>query len=110
MPKLISMKIDAAARKKMMEGPTSLATEGPQYPYGLSISLDNEALEKLDLSIADLEVGQTLALVAKVKVTSLSRNEHERGEKHESIGLQITDLVLELEGAQAKDAAEALYH
>jgi hypothetical protein len=109
MSELVSMKISAKERKKMTE-PMSIATDGPQYPYGLSLSLDGEALAKLKLSIKDLEVGGTLALVAKVRVSSLSKNEHEGGHKNENVGLQITDLCLEAEGADASKAAKSLYN
>jgi hypothetical protein len=103
------MKISEAERKKYQEaGPVSMATRGPAYPYGLELHLDTEALEKLAINIGDLSVGDTLALVAKVEVTSISSNESQHSKPSESVGLQITEACLE-DADTARAAAKALY-
>lgn len=108
MAKLVSMKIDRKAREKMMDAPT-LATEGPQYPWGLSLSLEQESLKKLGLSVGELEVGQEVSVIAKARVVSLSSNQSEGNDKNESASLQLTDVCVELEGADAAKALNALY-
>lgn len=104
--KLVSMKLDKAAQKKMME-PSLAEGDRPLYPWGLSINLDTDALAKL--GIADLpEVGESYMLVAMVDVTNVSSNESEGG-KNRSVGLQITDCCLEGEAKNVKSVSDALY-
>jgi len=105
--KLVSMKISAAEQKKHMEGPTSLASDAPSYPYGLNISLDEAAIEKLGIDLP--KVGKTLTLIAKVDVTSVSINEHTGGEEHRNVSLQITDLCLEDDDTREYKTPKDLY-
>lgn len=104
MSKLVSMKLSKADREKTME--PSMAYEGPSYPYGLSLSLNEEILAKLDIDSLP-KVGATRTLIATVEITSVSSNESVGG-KQRNIGLQITEMCLEAEG-DAESAAKALY-
>lgn len=70
------------------------AADMPEYPYGLELRLGNEELEKLGLFTLP-EVGKELTLQAKVKVTSVSSNEHLDGKPYKGVCLQITDMGLE---------------
>lgn len=76
--------------------PTSPAPDAPRYPYGLEVSLEEEAIEKLGIKLP--EHGAALGLVAKVIVTAVSETESgDPGQKkrtNRSIRLQITDLAL----------------
>jgi len=101
---LVSMKIDPKAREARYA--ESAMVERPSYPYGLSIHLDDEALEKLGLEKLP-EVGTELALVAVVDVTSVSENENPGG-KTRSVSLQITKMCLEPKKA-GKSTTEKLY-
>jgi hypothetical protein len=65
------------------------------YPYGLSLSLDDESLEKLGIDIGDYSVGDELELHAKVKVRSLRQSESTTSGKDRSMDLQVTDMCLE---------------
>lgn len=47
----------------------------PTYPYGLSISLSEKELEKLDLP-ADCEIGDILHMVSMAKVTNFNKSEN----------------------------------
>lgn len=67
----------------------------PVYPYGLSISLGDEQLAKLDLE-ADCEIGDIIDLRAMARVTSVSQNETTDG-KCCRIELQIIMLGVENE-------------
>lgn len=106
--KLVSMKIAKTDRDAKTE-PSSLATDAPAYPWGLSITLDDDALEKLGLSEDDFKVGAAMTLVAKVECTSISSNETRGSDPNKSVGLQITDLAIEDGAAKTKDAEGALY-
>lgn len=95
--KLVNMKIDPKAREERYA--ESALADRPVYPWGLSLNLDEEVLEKLGLEELPT-VGKPLKLIALVDVTSVSSNESKGGESR-SVGLQITDLCLEKPGAKA---------
>jgi hypothetical protein len=107
MSELVSMKLSKKDAKAMTEPSTSM--QRPAYPYGLSLSLDDEALKKLGVKVEDVEVGATMTLIAKVDVTAVSKNESEGQPARENVSLQITDLCLEDSGSKATKAAGALY-
>lgn len=102
MSKLVSMKSSPAERKARSE-PTSIASDAPIYPWGLSINLDTESLEKLGVEELP-EVGDERLVIAKVKVTSVSSSDSESG-ANRNVGLQITEMCLEDAGEKA--AAES---
>lgn len=107
MSELVSMKISAAGRKQLAEPSMIGEKDGPRYPYGLSIELDDEALDKLGVKTLP-KVGSVQTLVARVEVTSVSSNQGPDKQKRERVSLQITDCCLEPEAAAAK-VEEALY-
>lgn len=90
---LKSMKLS----RKEAQADTVEASEqmAPQYPWGLSYSLNEEVLDKLGDSIDDYEVGETYYLYAKCKVTGKSEHEYENGPPRLCVDLQITDLLIE---------------
>lgn len=110
MSKLTSMKIDRAARDAAMKGPDTLTAEGPLYPWGLNLNLENESIEALGMKQLP-EAGETMLLVARVNVVGTT-SEDVDGEggkrKRQSVRLQITDMALEDGGAKT-NAAEKLY-
>jgi hypothetical protein len=93
---LVNMKMDPKAREKKY-AESSVAVDAPMYPWGLSITLDEDALELLGLAKLP-QVGKPMMLVARVDVTSVSESKNQsedRGtHKHRSVSLQITDLAL----------------
>lgn len=101
---LKSMKMTEAEREK--NAPTvASAPDQRQYPYGLCLSLDEATLKKLDLYGLP-KVGETMMLMAQVKVESVSQHENGDG-KDRSVSLQITDAALGRDGKQ--DRSEFLY-
>jgi hypothetical protein len=108
MSKLVSMKVDRSSREEKSEA-ISTPGDAPMYPYGLNVSLDEDALEKLDVGVGDFKIGAELVIVAKVRVDSLSSNASIAGGDSARVGLQITDLCLEDNAAKAESAATALY-
>lgn len=89
MNKMVDM---AMKQQERRDGVPSIAMESelPVYPYGLSISLTNDELEKLGLE-ADCEVGDVISFDVMAKVTCVSETETTSG-KSCRIELQITHM------------------
>ena len=66
--------------------------EGPKYPWGTSICLGTEALEKLGLGL--FPVGTEVLIMAKAKVTGTSSRERANGESSQDMDIQITAIDL----------------
>lgn len=92
---------DEDARKN---APTAVAGEkigdGPKYPYGLCLYLDDTTLKKLGIDKLP-EVGTVLNVAAKAMVVSIGMNQQHDGDKETRCELQITDMAL---GAPTVDA------
>lgn len=97
---MTNMKLSKSERKELRK---TLVDDGPKFPFGLSINLDDESLEKLEMTKLPT-VGKEMTLTAKVKVTSVSAHDSEHG-KDRSVGLQITDMALH--GSAHNDEEEA---
>ena len=104
MAKLVSMKLSQADREKGGTIPTT-KDDGPTYPYGLNVSLEEAAIAKLGIDLP--KVGTAMTLIATVDVTSVSSNEHAGGQRR-TVSLQITDLCLEAGAGKAE--TEVLYN
>lgn len=102
--KLVNMK---RTPPPVPQEPASVMTEGPRYPWGLAVNLDEESLQKL--GVANLpDVENEMILVGRVKVTRTQSSQDEGGKRHRSMELQITDMALN-NGDDEKDAAGTLY-
>lgn len=104
---MVSMKMSAKEAKEYNSA--EITSDAPEYPYGLCIRLDDDALEKLGITSLPA-VGTEMTIMAKVFVKSTSAYNRQGGEDHKDMELQITDM--EIEGNQAKRndaAANALY-
>src|SRR5512138_1876701 len=104
--KLKSMKLSEQQADKVAEVAAGSKPEGPRYPWGLAISLENESMKKLGLSAKDLPVGGEVAIVGKARVVRAGSYESEGDSKREDAGLQLTDLAIELGDS---DAGEVLF-
>jgi hypothetical protein len=84
--------IDMARTPKEMkeEGAVANMSMVDKYPYGLSISLDNDCLEKLGLDPEECEIGDLLhgTFMAEVCCKSKHENPRQEGPEHR-IELQI---------------------
>lgn len=93
---LKSMKLpprDKTTEEKMYPTMCCDDGDGPKYPYGLCINLDELQLDALGLT--DLpKVGATITLQAKAEVSSVSENQTQDGTRR-SVSIQITSLGLE---------------
>jgi len=90
------MKIDLKRTKKELNEEKASMSEMPQdqYPWGLSLYLDNETLDKMPEGFFEaLELGQPVAIVAEGKVESRSENETTEG-VNRSARIQLTAIEL----------------
>ena len=94
--------VDMARDDKPNENAVPAVLSENKYPYGLQISLSEDELEKLDVDHSDWKVGETFHLHAFAKVTSISENQREDGEKSCCVQLQITHLAGESEDEENK--------
>lgn len=88
--------------------PAKMADDAPLYPYGLSIRLDNDSLDKLGMTTMP-EVGKSIMLTARVDVVSVSEHDSKSGNTR-NLELQITDLALGTAKDLGDDAADKLYN
>lgn len=81
----------------------------PDYPYGLSISLDKDTLAKLEVDFDTIEIGETYHLFVMAKVTAKSRNESVSGDARECIEMQITHMGAESEDEENSEVKKSSY-
>lgn len=87
--RLRDMRLTRAEKAEEMAMP-----EEPDYPYGLRLSLDEDALGKLGITLP--AVGDSFFVVAVAKVRSVSEHESE-DRKTQHVDLQIEQLSLDAE-------------
>jgi len=80
----------------------AITPQVPTYPYGLSIRLSHEELEKLGVDYSDWAVGDHFHLQAMAKITSISEHENEGG-KNCCVEMQIIALAGEDEDTEIGD-------
>lgn len=80
-------------------------SDGEQYPYGTSISLDNELCEALELD--DLKVGDEVMIMGKAFVDSKSEYS-DKNSSNKSVRLQLTSLSTGTE-KEKSDPVKELY-
>jgi len=108
MPKLVSLKMTRKEVQEKYASPPSMADDAPVYPYGLTLRLDNDTLDRLKVSKLP-EVGESMMVLAKVNVTSVSSSDSESGQNR-TCELQITDLALDVDDQDTNRAAGRLYN
>lgn len=83
---LTDMKLSKSEKKE--HGKAMEVSSGKrEYPYGLSITLDKDSLNKLNLKLANFKIGDTIMVLAQTKVTSISQSEEYGPESN--LSLQI---------------------
>lgn len=78
---------------------------GPKYPYGLCIELNDGSLEKLGINELPA-VGKKVLVFAEATVTSISQYQEQSGESESRLSLQITSLDIEMPTAEKNAAAK----
>lgn len=106
---MISMKLTPAEAKSdsMLCGSDVSDSDLPEYPYGLTISLDDESLSKLSMGEMPA-VGTVMQLTALVKVCGVSQYENQQG-SDSNLSLQITDMELANGNAEPRPIANRIY-
>ena len=91
---LHSMKLTKKERTGGL-GTPEVATEyeGPEYPYGLEISLEKDSLEKLGLDIDDFSVGGEVELICHAEITRTHESAG-KSESNSSVSIQITAMAM----------------
>lgn len=95
LPQFVDM---AKNPKEIAEDGAPLEAASPSqnlYPYGLSICLTNEELDKLDLD-DDVDTGDTVHLFCLAKVTTVTKTDTTDGPKCR-VEMQITHIAVESE-------------
>jgi hypothetical protein len=83
--------------------------DGPKYPWGTRLCLDDDILAKLGLGL--LPVGTELVIMAKATVVGTSTRERVKGEREDDMDVQITamDVTQSLTTDRTAKAAKKLY-
>lgn len=102
--KLVSLKLSPAEAKEESGVPLDAAENLPKYPYGTSISLDDDELKKVGIT-AEQKVGAKFVIAGLVEVVGYEKSASQAGER-QCLRLQITEMGLSPKGATA---AEILY-
>jgi len=95
--KLVDMKLSKEEAKKsgmVLPSIAGKANKGPEYPWGLEINLETEAIEKLGIDFDTMRVGKEYTITAVCEVTSVSESEN-RSETSKSMRLQIKKMAAE---------------
>lgn len=77
---------------------------GPKYPWGLSICLSNESLQKLGIGL--IPVGTEVVIMAKAQITGTSERERLKGEKTQDMDIQLTAIDLAIGTGGPVDAGK----
>lgn len=101
---LIDMKYSQKEKVEESKENVPSADSMPDYPYGLTINLEKEQLDKLGLT--EYEVGDELNISAVGKITMVRSSERENDPEEASVTIQITQLELQDADEQA-EAVEA---
>lgn len=107
--KVMSDMVDMAKTPEELEEratPPGAALDQPIYPYGLSICLCKDEIEKLGLE-DEMEVGDMVHLHCLAKVTGVSKNETTSG-SNLRVELQITHIAAEGEDEENEEAEEEI--
>lgn len=108
LPPMVDMARTPAEKQEMADQmaapPASTIND---YPYGLSICLTQEELDKLQLDPGDVDVGDTVHLFCFAKVTSKSMSDNESSGPQTRLEMTITHIAAEDEDDENEEADEA---
>lgn len=100
-----SLKLSEQDKKEEAMGESVL--DRPSYPHGLSIHLDSDVWDKLEMGDAP-EAGQEFMVLARAYVKDVHQDKGADDRKKISAGLQITDMDIR-PVKEEKDTATELY-
>lgn len=102
--KLVDVKFTKAEAKA--EAAEYTGAEGPEYPWGLSIRLEDETLTKLGVTTLP-DVGDEFRLVCIARVDSVSQSQMASGRNDRCVSLQITQMGIDAETDEKEASAPA---
>lgn len=106
-PPMVDMaRTPAEKEEKAEEMSAPLVSTIADYPYGLSICLTQDELDKLDLDASDVEVGDTVHLFCFAKITSKSIQDNEATGPQARIEMTITHIAAEDEDQENEEEDE----
>lgn len=102
---------EIAERKENMDKCCTMPSDytGPKYPWGLELRLETNSLDKLGVDIGKFKVGQELPLEIMGRVTGISINEREDGERSACLTIVAAKIGLEPKKRSMEEQAENLY-
>lgn len=104
--KLVSLKLTAADKKAQKEKySTAIPSSGEDYGYGMCISLDKAALEKLGLTPSSFDVGDEVAFEGTGTIKALRQD---KSSSYNSSNVEIQITKLGVEGGSAEDAIDRI--
>jgi len=106
---LVNMKVAAKEQPTDLEKPE----QGPEiYPYGLRITLNRQALQKLNMDPTQFKVNQRLAFFCQgeiVAIRGVDIQEITAGSEDPSITVQFTDLDVNTKRQSESEQFERFY-
>lgn len=93
---LKSMKITEREARTIMGGTCCDPSDPPEYPYGLTLNIDDATLKKLGIE-SPPAVGTKMMVVAMAEVRGTSQHE-DKDRVDKNMTLQITEMSLSPEG------------
>ena len=88
---MIDLKLSKKEKKKH-GGEVTIEASLPEYPYGTTLSFEDDQLKKLKLE--KIEAGDMVSIAAVGKVIRLSVNENDKEKEHKSIEIQIQKIEI----------------
>lgn len=98
---LINLKYTKAEAKAEVEG----YKDGPEYPWGLQIRLEDDELNKLGIKTMP-EVGGEFHLQVVAKITGVNESTMADGKYERCVNLQITMMGIDLQESAAAEKGE----
>lgn len=103
-PGMVDMARTPAEKEESAQSCIPSAKDQPNYPWGLSISLCDQELEKLGIDYDEINVDDIVHMHCLAVVTSKSSNAVQGTEPTCRIELQITNIAAEDEGEENDEA------
>lgn len=101
---LTNMQLSKREARGEIEAPDN---SGPRYPYGLTLNLEKEVLDKLGIKELP-EVGAEMIVVGIGIVESARMSKRQKGREDRSVSIQLTDIeVGPKDEASMEDAVDA---
>ena len=82
--------------------------QAPKYPYGLSVHLDNDSLDNLEVKSLPT-VGDTFEVLARAEVKAVESRDQQGGGKRREVTLQITHMEMAPKAKDGKEAKDKIF-